>query len=143
MITELDGYEFDDDPSRVDREALWSFLSTQAYWARWRDRHEVQAQLDSAWRVVGVYRIADGQMVGFARAISDGVAYAYLADLYVEPGARGLGLGTRLVRVMIEAGPGTQFRWALHTADAHGLYQRFGFAPPDPSYLERPSTRGR
>jgi catechol 2,3-dioxygenase-like lactoylglutathione lyase family enzyme len=27
----------------------------------------------------------------------------------------------------------------LHTADAHGLYRGFGFAPPDATYLERPA----
>jgi hypothetical protein len=26
----------------------------------------------------------------------------------------------------------------LHTADAHGLYRKFGFRPPDGMYLERP-----
>jgi hypothetical protein len=26
----------------------------------------------------------------------------------------------------------------LHTADAHGLYRRFGFVEPDATVLERP-----
>lgn len=138
MLSDWHGYQLDDDPARVDPDALWAFLSTEAYWARWRDRAAVEAQLAAAWRVVGAYR-PDGAMVGFARAISDGVAFAYLADVYVLPAARGGGLGTELVRVMVEAGPGADFRWALHTADAHGLYARFGFAPPDHTYLERPS----
>jgi hypothetical protein len=38
---------------------------------------------------------------------------------------------------MIDAGPGAGFRWALHTADAHGLYSRFGFHAPDSTYMER------
>jgi GNAT superfamily N-acetyltransferase len=101
----------------------------------------VERQLDSAWRVVGVYESATGQMVGFARAVSDGAAFAYLADLYIAPQARGHGLGTRLVHTMIEAGPGARFRWSLHTSDAHGLYAPFGFAPPDSTYLERPGGR--
>jgi len=40
---------------------------------------------------------------------------------------------------MINRGPGADFRWMLHTATAHGLYERLGFVPPDGSYLERPS----
>lgn len=79
-------------------------------------------------------------MVGFARAVSDGVAFAYLADLYVDPEVRGRGLGGELVRFMIDAGPGAEFRWALHTADAHGLYERFGFAAPNATYMERPGA---
>ncbi|MFD2080102.1 GNAT family N-acetyltransferase [Actinopolymorpha cephalotaxi] len=135
----VDGeFEFDDDPDRVDLDALWEVLSTQVYWGKWRTRDHVRRQVASAWRVVGVYESVSGRMVGFARAVSDGVALAYLADVYVLPDLRGKGLGTRLVEVMVEGGPGADFRWMLHTANAHGLYGKFGFGPPDPSYLERP-----
>ena len=136
MIVTEAGFEIDDDPARVDRGAVWAFLSTDAYWGRWRVRDDVDRQIDGAWRVVGAYA-ADGRTVGFARAVSDGVAFAYLADVYVDPGARGHGLGAALVRLMVDDGPGRDFRWILHTADAHALYARFGFAPPDSTYLER------
>ena len=131
-------YELDDDAARVDRDAVWAFLSTEAYWGRWRTRADVEAQLDSAWRVVGAYEAGTGALVGFARAVSDGVALAYLADVFVLPAARGRGLGEALVRTMVEEGRGGAFRWLLHTADAHGLYARFGFAAPDTTLLERP-----
>jgi GNAT superfamily N-acetyltransferase len=138
VLSEYGAYELDDDPDRVDCDAAWAFLSQEAYWARWRDREVLEHQLRTAWRVVGIYETATGRMVGFARAISDGAALAYLADVYVTKGARGAGLGKELVRVMIDGGPGAHFRWALHTADAHGLYRQFGFAAPDQTYLERP-----
>lgn len=131
-------YELDDDPARVDRDVVWTFLSTQAYWGRWRTREDVEAQLDSAWRVVGAYDGETGAQLGFARAISDGVALAYLADVFVVAGARGRGLGEALVRTMVEEGPGRRFRWLLHTGDAHGLYARLGFAAPDTTLMERP-----
>jgi GNAT superfamily N-acetyltransferase len=139
MISEFGEYEFDDDPARVDRDALWEFLSREAYWGRWRPRDVVERQLSGAWRVVAGYERATGRMVAFARAVSDGIALAYLADVYVLAAARGRGLGTRLVRVMVDEGPGADFRWMLHTADAHGLYERFGFGKPDDRYLERPA----
>ena len=131
-------YELDDSPGRVDRDAVWAFLSTEAYWGRWRSRADVEAQLDSAWRVVGAYERATGALAGFARAVSDGVAFAYLADVYVLPEARGCGLGEALVRAMVEEGPGRRFRWMLHTGDAHGLYARLGFTAPDSTVMERP-----
>ena len=134
----IDGYQLDDDPLRVDREVVWGFLSQHAYWARWRTRADVEAQLDAAWRVIGAYDTTTGRMVGFARAISDGVSFGYLADVFVVEGARGRGLGARLVRAMVEAGPGVGFRWLLHTADAHGLYAQFGFQAADRSVMERP-----
>jgi len=85
-----------------------------------------------------------GSMAGRVQAAalppeeSDGVGLAYLADVFVVDDARGHGVGTALVQAMIDDGPGADFRWMLHTADAHGLYRRFGFAEPDTTYLERP-----
>jgi GNAT superfamily N-acetyltransferase len=135
------GYVVDDDPARVDTDVVWSFLSEQAYWARWRSQEDVLTQLRAAWRVVGAYQRDGGSMVGFARAVSDGVALAYLADVFVLPEHRGRGLGRLLVARMIDQGPGAGFRWLLHTADAHGLYASFGFASPDTTLLERPGAR--
>lgn len=135
-----EGYEFDDDPARVDLKALWAFLSTGAYWGRWRTEDDVRAGVSGSWRVVGCYDAA-GNMVGFARAISDGVNLGYLADVYVLPEHRGQKLGRRLVEEMVEHGPGRDFRWLLHTADAHELYRGFGFAAPDDTAMERPSSR--
>lgn len=135
---ELRGYVVDDDPGRVDLEVVWSFVSTEAYWARWRERDDLVRQVRGAWRVVGAYEVSTGAMVGFARAISDGVSLAYLGDVFVLPQHRGRGLGRRLVAAMIDEGPGAQLRWLLHTRDAHGLYARFGFAPADDTVLERP-----
>jgi GNAT superfamily N-acetyltransferase len=131
-------YELDDNPGRIDRDAVWEFLSTQAYWGRYRTRADFETQLASAWRVVGVYEAATGRQVGFARAISDGVDFGYLADVFILPGARGGGLGHELVATMIDRGPGAGFRWSLHTQDAHGLYRKYGFAEPDNRYMERP-----
>lgn len=130
-------FEIDDDRSRVDRDVLWEFLSTKAYWGRFRDRAKVERQLDGAWRVVAAYRTSDGAMVGYARAVSDGEAQAYLADVFVLEETRGQGIGKALVHAMIEEGPGPYFRWMLHTLDAHDLYRPFGFAEPDGTYLER------
>jgi GNAT superfamily N-acetyltransferase len=81
-------------------------------------------------------------MVGFARAISDGYAHAYLSDVFVVQPHRGQGLGVRLVRTMIEEGSGSNFLWMLHTRDAHDMYAKFGFAQPSSRYLERPSRLG-
>lgn len=144
------GYEIDDDPARIDRDAVWQFLSVHAYWGRWRSREVVEQQIERSWRVLGLYATrATGdaatatRMVGFARAISDGVALAYLADVYVLPEHRRRGLGVALITAMIDDGPGRNFRWMLHTNDAHTLYAKLGFAEPDGTYLERPARPDR
>ncbi|MCU1586347.1 MAG: N-acetyltransferase [Microbacteriaceae bacterium] len=130
-------YQVDDDLGRIDRDAVWRFLSTDAYWEKWRTREEVERQIDGAWRVVGAYAERSGELVGFARAVSDGVAFAYLADVFVLAEHRGHGVGKMLVKTMIDDGPGAGFRWTLDTRDAHGLYRQFGFAEPDSRALVR------
>jgi GNAT superfamily N-acetyltransferase len=134
------GYELDDDPAKVDLDAVWAFLSTEAYWGRDRPRELVERQVREASRVVGLYR--GGRQVGFARIWSDG-RIAYLADVFVVAEHRGRGLGVELVRTCVEDGPHRDLRWMLHTRDAHGLYERFGFGPPDERYLERPPSGER
>jgi GNAT superfamily N-acetyltransferase len=136
MIRELDGgYEIDDDPSRIDVTAVHDYLANRSYWAEGRPRETVERLIREAARVVGAYR--GSEQVGFARAVSDGVAIAYLADVYVLPEHRGHGLGVELVREMVENGPLADVRWVLHTRDAHGLYRRFGFAEPSERLLQR------
>jgi GNAT superfamily N-acetyltransferase len=132
------GFEFDDDRGRIDVDAVHRFLSQEAYWARGRSREVVERLIGEASRVVGLYR--GGRQVGFARAVTDGAAFVYLADVYVLADVRGRGLGVELVREMIDRGPYAALRWLLHTGDAHDLYERFGFRPPPESAMERPRS---
>ena len=134
-------YEFSDDASRLDRDWIWRMLSTDAYWGRWRSRADVEKQIDGAWRVVGAYDAATGAQLGFARAASDGVGFAYLADVIVDPAHRGAAIGKGMLRLMIDEGPGADFRWTLFTRDAHGLYEQFGFAEPDKTAMVRPARK--
>ena len=133
----METYLLDDDRGRLDFDAVWHYLSTDAYWHRWRTREDVERQFRGAWRVIGVYA-ESGDLVGFARAVSDGVSDAYLADVYVAPSHRGRGIGGRMVEAMVEEGLGARFRWFLSTRDAHSLYTRYGFRPLDERVMERP-----
>ena len=130
-----DGYELDDDPSRVDVDAVHDFLCHRAYWALGRP-HETVARLNSvSARVVSLHH--DGRQIGYCRAVTDGVSAVYLADVYVLPDHRGRGLGEALVREMVERGPYANLKWLLHTEDAHPLYRKLGFADPGYKVLER------
>ena len=130
-----DGIELDDDPDRIDVDAVHDFLSNHAYWSIGRPRETVERTVREASRVVGLY--ADGRQIGFARAFTDGVAAVYLADVYVLPEHRGRGLGVELVREMVEASPWADRKWLLHTRDAHDLYRRYGFGAPSERVMER------
>ena len=130
-----DGYELDDDLTRIDREAVHRYLSEESYWAKGRPRDVQDELIDGAARVVGVYH--DDEQVGFTRTLSDGHTQSYLADVYVLEEHRGRGLGVELVRFSVDEGPLAETKWFLHTSDAHDLYRKFGFAEPGERAMER------
>lgn len=131
-----DGYELDDDSARIDREAVHRFISEQSYWAFRRERAVMDGLIDRAARNVGLYA-SDGALVGYSRTVDAADAWlVYLADVFVLPEHRGRGLGSELVRFTVDEGPYADRRWVLHTADAHGLYEKFGFEPGE-RLLER------
>jgi GNAT superfamily N-acetyltransferase len=127
--------ELDDDSTRIDRAEVHRFLSEESYWATGRARDTQDRLIAKAARVVGLYD--GGRQVGFARAATDGVSFAYLADVYVLPKYRGRGLGEELVREMVERGPLAHLKWLLHTSDMHPLYRKLGFTDPTPKLMER------
>jgi GNAT superfamily N-acetyltransferase len=125
-----DGYELDDDRTRLDRDAIHAYLGGVSYWAKGRTRERQDELIDASGHVVGLYR--EGVQIGFARAVDcDGAEFVYLADVYVLDEHRGHGLGVELVREIVEHGPYAGRRWVLHTRDAHTLYEKFGFAPSE------------
>jgi GNAT superfamily N-acetyltransferase len=131
------GLELDDDPARIDVDAVHAYLSAESYWASGRTRTEVARTVSEAARVLGLY---DGErQIGFARVISDGVAVSQLCDVYVLPEYRGRGCGVELVREAVDNGPQAKLGWTLATKDAHGLYARFGFTAPNKRIMHRPA----
>jgi predicted GNAT family acetyltransferase len=130
----VDGYAVDDDPSAVDVDLLHRWLSEDAYWWSGGLRREV---LETALgNSITLTCTSDDRMVAFARLVTDRATFAYLCDVYVDPAHRGRGLGTLLARTAVEH-PAVQTcrRVLLATADAHGVYERAGFAA-----LENPSV---
>ena len=129
------GYELDDDPERVDVDAVHAYI-VQSYWASGRPREKMERAIAGSARVIGLYS-PDGSQAGFCRVISDSTTYAYLADVYVLEEHRGNGLGVELVREAVDSEPWSELSWHLRTKDAHSLYEKFGFKPPTERSLER------
>jgi GNAT superfamily N-acetyltransferase len=129
------GFELDDDPGRVDVDAVHDFLANHSYWAKGRPREVVERLVREATRVVGLYR--KDEQVGFARVVSDDEVFAYLADVYVLPEYQGKGLGLELAREIVDRGPQRDLRWILGTADAHDFYAKLGFGRPSSLMVER------
>jgi GNAT superfamily N-acetyltransferase len=132
------GYELDDDPGRIDRAAVHAYVGGESYWAKGRPWDVMDGMVERAARLVGLYA-PGGEQVGFSRTVDAADAgLVYLADVYVLDAHRRRGLGVELVGFTVEEGPFAGRRWILHTADAHSLYAKFGFASGE-RLLERPA----
>ena len=126
------GYLVSTDRRRLDVAAIHAFLHG-SYWARGIPREVVERSLRGSL-CFGLFEWE--RQVGFARVVTDGATFAYLADVFVLPSHRGRGLATWLLECVLSH-PGLQGlrRFLLFTRDAHALYARFGFAA-----LEDPRT---
>ena len=138
MDSRTEGYEISSDESRLDIDAIWGFLRT-AYWSPGVERDVVERSIAGS-TVFGLYA-PDGSQAGFARLVTDGATFAWLADLFVFEEHRGKGLGVMLAEVAVAEADRLGLRaLMLATKDAHAMYERFGFAPLPPGrYMRRPS----
>lgn len=133
----------DDRLSPEELARTLDFLIDDAYWNRWRSRDQIRRQFDSAWKVYAARASDSGQLLGAVRVSSDGVSYGYIADGFVFPEHRGEGIASAVLDHLLSDPDGKDFRWMLHTADAHPLYSRFGFIAYGPTYMERPSKHNQ
>jgi GNAT superfamily N-acetyltransferase len=126
-----EGYEISADSARIDIERVHRWLSTDAYWALGRSR-ETQERAIAGSLNFGVYDGTSGEQVAYARVVTDEATFAWLCDVYVDPVARGKGLGTALVAaVRGHLEPFGVRRVLLATQDAHGVYEKLGFKALD------------
>jgi GNAT superfamily N-acetyltransferase len=123
----LGAYLISTDPERLDLDVIYAFLSGESYWAKGRPRDQIVRGIENSLPF-GVYR--DGALVAFARVLTDRATFAWLADVFVVESERGSGVGKLLIQAVVEH-PWVRGlpRVMLATADAHGLYEQFGFAP--------------
>ena len=119
-------YSISTDPARLDVDTIWSWLR-ESYWSPGIPRETVARAIRNSIPF-GVFE--GPRQVGFARVVTDRATFAYVADVFVDPAARGRGLGRWLMDV-IAGHPELQGlrRWMLATRDAHGLYAKSGFRP--------------
>ncbi|AWI27677.1 GNAT family N-acetyltransferase [Streptomyces tirandamycinicus] len=142
------GYEISCDPARLDPARIHHWLSTDAYWALGRSREQQDRAIAGSLNF-GAYERASGRLVAYARVVTDHATFAWLCDVYVDRAVRGRGLGTTLAAAVRDRlAPLGLRRILLATDDAHGVYEKAGFAPiTDPEKwmaadLTRPRSPG-
>jgi GNAT superfamily N-acetyltransferase len=123
-------YEYSSDPARLDTEWIHEILSAQ-YWAVGRTR-ALQDAAVAASRNYGVYT-SGGTQVAYARAVTDGVTFAWIADVVVHPEHRRQGLGSLLVDGLMADLESLGLRRVLLKAspEGHDLYRKAGFGDLD------------
>lgn len=122
-------YEISADQARLDVPRIHRWLSTDAYWALGRPLSKQEAAIAGSLNF-GAYHRETGEQHAYARVVTDRATFAWLCDVYVDPAARGQGLGTALVAAARDhLAPYGLRRIMLATADAHGVYAKLGFEP--------------
>lgn len=120
------GFTISTDIDRIDLDLVHQWLSTDAFWALGRSRETVEAAARGSLNF-GVFDAHGGQH-GYARVVTDNATFAWLCDVYIEPEFRGLGLGLKLARAVVDTlEPMKLKRVLLSTLDAHAVYERVGF----------------
>ena len=143
-------YTISTERERIDLGVVHRFISEESYWGKGRPLEVVRRSVENSYPF-GIYR--GGEMVGFARVVTDYATFAWLADVFVLQEHRGRGLSKWLMELIMSRPELQGFRrWVLATKDAHGLYRQFGFIElhrperwmerPDPSMKESPDYWG-
>jgi len=120
------GFLVSTDNSMLDINMIHHFLGQLSYWGKNISLQTVKTSIKNSL-CFGVYQ--QQKQVGFARVITDFATFAYLCDVFILPDYRKKGLSKWLIQ-NIRNHPNLQKlrRLVLATADAHGLYEQFGFS---------------
>lgn len=75
--------------------------------------------------------IDDGRIIGMGRGISDRISDAYIQDVTVHKMYRGRGIGTTMIRMLIDCLQKDGMGWIGLIAEdgSHEFYRRMGFTP--------------
>ena len=114
---------------RVTPAEYRSLLASVAWRPLEQDDDEVAAALAATWNVAA--RTSDGQLVGLARVLDDGVLYASVWDVIVRPERQRGGIGRSLLAAVLEQTAGRRLVSLISTTAGDALYRSAGFAETD------------
>jgi GNAT superfamily N-acetyltransferase len=117
-----------DDWDPVEIEQMYRVAG---WWKEEYDASELPRLIRSSFVFIVALNVATGKAAGMGRAISDGISDAYLQDLVVLPEYRNLGVGTRIVKALVEACISRGITWIALIAEpgTENFYLPNGFSP--------------
>jgi GNAT superfamily N-acetyltransferase len=113
------------DKNLMNIAMIHQYLSEESYWAKGIPLALVEKSVNNSLNFGVFYK---EKQIAYARVITDYSTIAYLGDVFVLPDFRGKGISKWLVKEITEH-PALQGlrRWILLTADAHDLYNKYGW----------------
>jgi GNAT superfamily N-acetyltransferase len=117
-------YTVSTDAARLDIDVIYGYLD-RAYWSSGIPRETVERAVQRSL----CFGLFEGEtQIGFARAVTDSTTFAYICDVFVLESHQGKGLGTWLMRCVMQHPEMRGLRRCqLITRDAHKLYEKVGF----------------
>jgi N-acetylglutamate synthase-like GNAT family acetyltransferase len=133
---ERDGFILCTDKQYLDTDVIHHFLSVDSYWAKGITMEKVKKSIEKSSICFGMYEgdpaKGEAKQIGFVRAVTDFVRFAWIMDVFVLPEYRGRGLSKWMMETMVEQSELKDVRkMMLCTYDAHGLYEQYGFQKLD------------
>ncbi|MDF5714076.1 MAG: GNAT family N-acetyltransferase [Rhizonema sp. NSF051] len=118
--------QFSDRKSEIDLNELQQLFNRSAFWAKNRSIDDLRIAIANSDPVIAVW---DGtQLIGFARATSDGVYRATIWDVVIQQDYRGTGLGSKLVETLLSHPRMNRVESVyLMTTHQQKFYEKIGF----------------
>lgn len=116
--------EVNTDKSKLELDFIVDFLQ-QSYWANNRSRAEIVKSIEHSW-CFGAY--LNGKQIGFARVLTDQVAFSYIMDVFIDKKYQGKHYGSKFLKKIYQHPSLTHVKaHYLLTKDAQDFYNSLGF----------------